>query len=163
MQQEKPPDLQKVTQTATTRDTKLAKMMDIMTPSSRHTLKANKKATQGAIQRVAQLVTLKDTRRVDPKATTRVWRLAVRKSRLKPRINLKKSGASAMRKAMMTAMRMATKRAIEEGTMLGRRTDIVREEVKEIGRDMRGDLTGDWKIVDSGALLPLRARNLLEV
>jgi hypothetical protein len=59
--------------------------------------------------------------------------LAVRMSRLKPRINSKKSGASAMRTAMMMAMRMVTRRALEEGTILGRRTDTAREEAKEAG------------------------------
>jgi hypothetical protein len=60
---------------------------------------------------------------------------------------------------MMMAMRMVTKRALEDGTTLRGRTDIVKEEVKEIGRGMRGDLTGDWKIVDSA----LSARPLLQV
>jgi hypothetical protein len=158
MREEKPPDLQKAILTATTRVTKLAKMTRMMTASSRDMHSVTKKVTQGAIQQVVQLATLKGTRRVDPKATTRVWRLAVRKSRRKPRINSKKSGASAIRKAMTMAMRMATKRALEVGTILRGRTDIVKEEVKEIGR-YKGDLTGDWKIVDSA----LRAEPLLHV
>jgi hypothetical protein len=159
MRQGKPPDLQKAILTATTRGTKLAKMTGMITASSRDMHSVTNKVTQGAIQQVVQLANLKGTRRVYPKATTRVWRLAVRKSRRKPRINSKQSGASAIRKAMMMAMRMVTKRALEDGTTLRGRTDIVKEEVKEIGRGMRGDLTGDWKIVDSA----LSARPLLQV
>ena len=55
----------------------------MITASSRDMHSVTNKVTQGAIQRVVQLANLKGTRRVYPKATTRVWRLAVRKSRRK--------------------------------------------------------------------------------